>query len=178
MEEIHTKMADEEYEEPVVYASLSSRPEERNVFKEQDPFLKGWDILKGLNGLDQNFRRRTNRNFEKAQQDVNVADATNSMRPYAQDTMKPYLDSASANPKGQGAESKQLNPGLVYRNGYGIFDVITPPYNLYELANFYDTSFANHAAIDAKVENIVGLGYSFVPTDRTMLSFEIGRAHV
>ena len=172
MEEIHTKMADEEYEEPVVYASLSSRPEERNVFKEQDPFLKGWDILKGLNGLDQNFRRRTNRNFEKAQQDINVADATNSMRPYAQDTMKPYLDSASANPKGQGAESKQLNPGLVYRNGYGIFDVITPPYNLYELANFYDTSFANHAAIDAKVENIVGLGYSFVPTDRTMLSFE------
>ena len=109
MEEIHTKMADEEYEEPVVYASLSSRPEERNVFKEQDPFLKGWDILKGLNGLDQNFRRRTNRNVEKAQQDINVADATNSMRPYAQDTMKPYLDSASANPKGQqGAESKQL----------------------------------------------------------------------
>ena len=41
-----------------------------------------------------------------------------------------------------------------------------------ELANFYDTSFANHAAIDAKVSNAVGLGYNFAVTDRTMLKFE------
>jgi hypothetical protein len=31
------------------------------------------------------------------------------------------------------AGSKQINPGTVYRNGYGLFDVITPPYNMYEL---------------------------------------------
>jgi PBSX family phage portal protein len=43
---------------------------------------------------------------------------------------------------------------------------------MYELANFYDTSFANHAAIDAKVENIVGLGYRFDLTDTTALRFE------
>jgi PBSX family phage portal protein len=40
------------------------------------------------------------------------------------------------------------------------------------LANFYDTSFANHAAIDAKVENIVGLGYDFEISPRTMLKLE------
>jgi hypothetical protein len=34
------------------------------------------------------------------------------------------------------------------------------------LANYYDTSFANHAAIDAKVENVVGLGYRFDITDQ------------
>jgi PBSX family phage portal protein len=43
---------------------------------------------------------------------------------------------------------------------------------MYELASYYDTSFANHAAIDAKVENVVGLGYRFDITDRTMLRFE------
>ena len=53
-----------------------------------------------------------------------------------------------------------------------MFDVITPPWNLYELANYYDTSFANHAAIDAKVENIVGLGYDFHISDRTQLRLE------
>jgi PBSX family phage portal protein len=44
---------------------------------------------------------------------------------------------------------------------------------MYELANFYDTSFANHAAIDAKVENIVGLGYRFDIADRTALRLEM-----
>jgi PBSX family phage portal protein len=34
----------------------------------------------------------------------------------------------------------------------------------------YDTSFANHAAIDAKVENIVGLGYDFQPSKRTIFA--------
>jgi PBSX family phage portal protein len=130
-----------------ISASLNTQAEKENPFKEQDPFNKSWDILKDYVGLDQNFRRRTARNIGKAL-DIN------------------------ANPVGVDAGSKAINPGTVYRNGYGIYDVITPPYNLYELANFYDTSFANHAAIDAKVANIVGLGYSFEVTDRTMLSLE------
>ena len=83
------------------------------------------------------------------------------------------MTSASARSVGiDGSESKQINPGSVYRNGYGLFDVITPPYNMYELANYYDASFANHAAIDAKVANIVGLGYSFNISDRTSLNLE------
>jgi PBSX family phage portal protein len=46
-----------------------------------------------------------------------------------------------------------------YITAYGMFDVITPPYNLDELARYYEVSFANHAAVDTKVANIVGLGY-------------------
>ena len=46
-----------------------------------------------------------------------------------------------------------------YITVYGMFDVITPPYNLDELARYYEVSFANHAAVDTKVANIVGLGY-------------------
>jgi PBSX family phage portal protein len=147
-----------------ISASLNTQEERENVFKEQDPFNKSWETLKEFSGLDQNFRRRTTRSIGKADYaygstgvDVNT-DA--------------YADSANATPSGANAGSKAINPGTVYRNGYGLFDVITPPFNLYELANFYDTSFANHAAIDAKVANIVGLGYSFEVTDRTMLSFD------
>jgi PBSX family phage portal protein len=145
--------------------SLNTQDEKADVFKEQDPFNKTWDSLKDYSGLDQNFRRRTTRNIGKAEYSSGQISSVDV-------NSQAYLDSANATPTGVDASSKQINPGTVYRNGYGLFDVITPPYNLYELANFYDTSFANHAAIDAKVANIVGLGYSFEVTDRTMLSFE------
>ena len=139
-----------------IQASLNTEQKEANQFAHLDPFAKSWDELKNLSGIDNNFRRRTTRNLTKV-----VVDSP------------AYLDSANASPSGDNAGSKQINAGTVYRNGYGLFDVITPPYNMYEFANFYDTNFANHAAIDAKVENVVGLGYRFDITDRTMLSFEM-----
>ena len=165
---------DQEY----IYASLNTQSEKVNEFAGRDPFNKSWDDLKELTGLEQNFKRRTSRNVTKAvggdYTSFSNVDTRNAMRPYQADTMKPYLDSANAMPGGiNDTGTKQLNPGTVYRNGYGIFDVITPPYNLYELANFYDTSFANHAAIDAKVENVVGLGYDFIVTDGTALRMEM-----
>jgi PBSX family phage portal protein len=138
-------------------------PQEADVFKEQDPFNKTWDELKALSGLDNNFKRRASR----------IATT-----PIAKGEATPqYMDSALAVRSGKdGAKSKEINPGIIYRNGYGLFDVITPPWNLYELASFYDTSFANHAAIDAKVENIVGLGYDFEISPRTMLKLEAAQA--
>lgn len=140
----------------MIVAKLNTQEQEENPFKLQDPFNKSWEDLKDLAGLDQNFKRRAGRQVTKS---VNITDS--------------YLVAANAMPAGQDSASKQINPGTVYRNGYGLFDVITPPYNMYELANFYDTSFANHAAIDAKVENIVGLGYRFDVTDSTSLRFEM-----
>jgi PBSX family phage portal protein len=143
---------------------LPEQAQQENIFKAQDPFDKNWDDLKGLSGLEKNFKRRSDR-LAKAYEtqipkDINVDSSV-------------YLDSALAISRGKdGATSKEINPGTVYRNGYGMFDVITPPWNLYELANFYDTSFANHAAIDAKVENIVGLGYDFHVSDKTMMALE------
>jgi PBSX family phage portal protein len=62
-------------------------------------------------------------------------------------------------------KSKQLIPLQDITTAYGLFDVVIPPYNLDELAGFYDSSFPNHAAINAKVSNIVGLGYNFEITD-------------
>lgn len=139
-----------------INARLDEGQLEEDLFKKQDPFNKSWSDLRSLSGINANFKRRSDRNVSKS---VQVSDA--------------YKDSAKAVSAGiNGARSKEINPGEVFRNGYGMFDVITPPWNLYELANYYDTSFANHAAIDAKVENIVGLGYDFDISARTLLRLE------
>jgi PBSX family phage portal protein len=135
-------------------ARIDDIEEPQNEFKKSDPFNHTWEELKNLSGLDNNFKRRAAR--------MSKVEASPA-----------YLDSALAVNSGvNGAQSKEINPGVLYRNAYGLFDVITPPWNVYELANFYDTSFANHAAIDAKVENIVGLGYKFEISPRTMLKLE------
>lgn len=68
---------------------------------------------------------------------------------------------------GIGASSK--NAELKYYetySGYDLFNVEVPPYNMEELASFYDSSPVNHGAVDAKVANIVGLGYNFVLSQR------------
>ena len=156
-----------EYTYESVSASLNTQEEVENIFKKNDPFNQDWTSLKDLAGLDNNFKRRTGRTVNKAVETYSSATMTQSVAP-----TNAYLDSARSSSVGTDAGSKQLNPGTVYRNGYGLFDVITPPYNLYELANFYDTNFANHAAIDAKVENVVGLGYRFEINDQTMMKLE------
>jgi PBSX family phage portal protein len=112
-----------------------------------DPFLKSWDSLKELRGLDTNFKRRTTR------------------------VVKGYLEDSKGRPTGkEDAGAKAITARL--DKGYGTFDVITPPYNPIELANFYDTNFANHAAVDTKVENIVGLGYDLKMTKATESKLE------
>jgi PBSX family phage portal protein len=152
-------------ENEYIGASLNTQEEELNRFKEADPFNKNWEDLKNYAGLEKNFKRRTER-LIKAQYEY--ATPNNIVT-----TAEGYLNAASATSQGiDNTGSKQINPGSVYRNGYGLFDVITPPYNMYELANYYDTSFANHAAIDAKVANIVGLGYHFAVTDRTQMMLD------
>jgi hypothetical protein len=123
-------------------------------FADSDIFAKSWDELKGLTGLDVNFKRRATRMSKALGDDAYMAEAE------------------SYNTGTKDSRSKAINPGIVFRNAYGIFDVITPPYNMYELANYYDSSFANHAAIDAKVENTVGLGYDFIVSDKTNLKLE------
>ena len=107
---------------------------DRPIIKESamtDAFAVDSEIAKQYDGLDSNFKRRMTRKMTKVWT--------------GQD----------------GAKSKQLIPLQDITTAYGLFDVIIPPYNLDELASFYETSFANHAAINAKASNIVGLGYHF-----------------
>ena len=57
-------------------------------------------------------------------------------------------------------------------SGYAMFDLIEPPYNLEYLSKVYEISTYNYAAINAKVANIVGLGYDFVETKKTNDAFD------
>lgn len=58
-----------------------------------------------------------------------------------------------------------LEPFMI--TGYSILDVVQPPYNLDYLAKIYEISAPHYAAVNAKVANIVGLGYDFVETEAT-----------
>jgi PBSX family phage portal protein len=107
-----------------------------------DPFNIDGELIKSYDGIHQNFKRKISRTVNKAFMGVD-------------DT-----------------RSKQLFPEMDMVTAYGLFDVVLPPYNLDELAYFYENSFANHAAIQAKVANIVGLGYSFNMTDSTVAKLE------
>lgn len=103
------------------------------IIKERpvDAFNYNWESLRLSGGLNKNFVRRTDRHLKKAE------------------TL----------PQGDSAKSKQLVEEMIYQTGYGAFDVITPPYNLLELSQYYETTPANHASVDTKVANMVGLGY-------------------
>jgi PBSX family phage portal protein len=110
--------------------------------EKEDPFGIDVELIKSYDGMSNNFKRRMSRSLNKAFTGVD------------------------------GTKSKQLFPEMDMVTAYGLFDVVLPPYNLDELAYFYENSFANHAAIAAKVSNIVGLGYSFEVTDMTMARLE------
>ena len=137
------------------------------TFAEADPFNKSWDELREFIGLDKNFKRKTTRQENKENKSEKAKSVP--IDRYGRLAGQYSVTSGARSSGREDVETKQINPGEVYRNGYGLFDVITPPYNLYELANFYDSNFANHAAVDAKVANTVGLGYEFRPTDQVIL---------
>lgn len=73
----------------------------------------------------------------------------------------------------EGAESKQIHE-KEWLNGYDTFEVVQPPENLDHLAKLYTLPSAavHRAAVDAKVSNIVGLGYKFVETPKTKRDLE------
>jgi PBSX family phage portal protein len=98
------------------------------------------ELLK-YHGISQNFKRNAKRKLEKAGQ-IGVSSTT-------------YATPVNGI-SGDDAESKQL---VYLQYGYGLFDVVEPPYNLISLGKTYEVSSANYAAINAKVTNIVGLGY-------------------
>jgi PBSX family phage portal protein len=110
--------------------------------QKSDDFMIDAEVAKSYSGLDSNFKRRASRSINKVFT--------------GQDNTK----------------SKQLFPEMDIVTAYGLYDVVVPPYNLDELAWFYENSFANHAAINAKVSNIVGLGYHFENTDATTARLE------
>lgn len=108
-----------------------------------DPFAKKPDEYNSLNGISPTFKA----NNTKA--------------------LKKYLRGKD------GAESKQIHE-KEYLTGYDTFEVVTPPHNLEHLAKLYTLPSAavHYAAVNAKVANIVGLGYKLVETPKTKRALE------
>jgi PBSX family phage portal protein len=104
-----------------------------------DPFAKSLEKVKDYSGLSATTKKRISRNITKS------AGIVGSDKPLAEGR--------------SGAQSKALIDK--YASGYGAFDVVEPDYNLDYLAKLYEISPAHRAAVDAKVTNIVGLGYHF-----------------
>lgn len=119
---------------------LDSHPDAA-VTVSQDEFSLPSDELLKYKGINQNFKRNSKRKLEKAS-NVGVSQG-----------YTPPVNGIG----GDDAESKQL---IFLQYGYGLFDVVEPPYNLINLGKTYELSSANYAAINAKVANIVGLGYT------------------
>lgn len=124
---------------------IGSTTSEPMIKADQDDFKQDAEDILQLNGLSQNFKRSARRKLSKALTTTNgeIVQADNNV--YA----------------GDDATSKQIIPD---RYGYGVFDVVEPQYNLAALAKIYEISAPNYAAINAKVANIVGLGYDLMPT--------------
>lgn len=69
-----------------------------------------------------------------------------------------------------GTESKFVDPELV--NGYGMFDLVQPPYNLEILASLYEESSVHNASILARTMNTVALGWRWEDTSKTRKRIE------
>jgi PBSX family phage portal protein len=123
------------------------------VQTDKDEFNQDADSILSLNGLSQNFKRSARRKLSKALITAGGEIVTADDNVYA----------------GDDATSKQIIPD---KYGYGIFDVVEPLYNQYALAKIYELSAPNYSAINAKVANIVGLGYDLLPTLNVMEKLE------
>lgn len=64
------------------------------------------------------------------------------------------------------AKSKKLDP--LDLTGYSLFMIVQPPYNVMYLAQLFDISPFHHSAVNAKVANVIGLGFDFEETQKTL----------
>jgi PBSX family phage portal protein len=76
----------------------------------------------------------------------------------AESLMKAYVVGKPVKP----GQSQQL-PESLWAEAYAVGEVVEPPYDLWALAQLYETNATHKACVDAKTTNTVGLGYHFVP---------------
>lgn len=109
---------------------------------ESDPFAQSATVVKSLSGTNATFKRKVTNELKKVNRS---ADGTLS--------------------------SKQIEDGVEI-SGYDAFGVATPPHSLEGFAKIYELSFPHYSAVNAKVDNIVGLGWKLVETSKTKRAME------
>jgi PBSX family phage portal protein len=112
-----------------------------------DTFAVNADEVMKMKGLSTNFKRRANRELQKADGgSFNNLNAPTAIMPEGRDN----------------SGSKKLEPVEV--TAYAMFSVVQPTYNLDYLAKIYELNASHYAAIQAKLSNVVGLGYELIET--------------
>lgn len=114
-----------------------------NSGKSADPFKANAEELRAYRGTSPVFKRKVTAEVKKFQRGAG------------------------------GAATKQVTD-KEFLSGYDAFDVVEPPYNLDYLSKIYvsPAASAHYSAVNAKVANIVGLGYRFVESNKTKRSLE------
>lgn len=69
-----------------------------------------------------------------------------------------------------GTQSDFVDPEIV--NGYGMFDLVEPPYNLEILASLFEENAIHNATVLARVMNTVALGYVWEDTPKSRKRIE------
>lgn len=115
--------------------------EKREVYTSNDPFGQSAEVSKHFDGQSPGFKRHITAEVRKF-------DKSRDLEKFQRGT--------------DGTSSKQIHERQEFLNGYDTYEVIEPPSNFDTLAKMYEASAPHHAAVDAKVANIVGLGHRFV----------------
>jgi len=58
-----------------------------------------------------------------------------------------------------GTSTKYIDPETL--DGYSLYDIVNPPYDLDTLAGLFDSSAIHNASVMARVMNTVGVGFEF-----------------
>lgn len=81
-----------------------------------------------------------------------------------------YYRLRKKNEGADGTPSKYNDPLAV--NGYGIFDVVEPPFDMELLAGLYVENSTHNAAVNARTASTVGLGYKWVHNSKAKQKLE------
>lgn len=136
-----------------------------------DPFSISGEDLSKLKGVSPNTRRRMNREMQKAKDGSSgVMVSSQSGMTGGGGTTFPTQVFSMPNTGTGDAKSKKLEPVEV--TAYAMFNVVQPTYNLDYLGKLYEVNSAHFSAVNAKVSNVVGLGYDFIETSPVIAKYE------
>jgi PBSX family phage portal protein len=134
-----------------------------------DPFDVFGDELSKLTGLGHNFRRKMNREIQKAASSASGNMGNTTLNSFG-NTTPGYAPLANPSKGKDDAQSKKLEPVEV--TAYALFNVVVPTYNFDYLAKIYEINSAHYAAVQAKQANVIGLGYDFIETSGVMAKLD------
>ena len=105
--------------------------------------------------------------FNKTTDELKLKDITPTVQKRATRAMNKMMQG-----KSQSGEKVKSQQEYWEASGYSYLDVVQPHYNLDYLAQLFEASSANAAAIKAKAANVVGLGFRLVESPKAKRKFE------